>query len=59
MPSKILKDLCGKTALERGHVTLYIKNNLGIFRIQNYESTLGNLHDERWTIDEPEDYQFI
>lgn len=48
-----------RLASEREHVTLYIKNNPEIFRIQNYESTLGNLHDERWTIDEPEDYQFI
>lgn len=46
-------------ASEREHVTLYIKNHPQLFRIQNYESTLGNLHDERWTIDEPEDYQFI
>ncbi len=46
-------------ASEREHVTLYIKNNPQLFRIQNYESVLENLHDERWTIDEPEDYQFI
>lgn len=46
-------------ASEREHVTLYIKNNREQFQIQDYESTLGNLHDERWTIDEPEDYLFI
>ncbi|MCI8834459.1 MAG: spore coat protein [Ruminococcus sp.] len=46
-------------ASEREHVTLYIKNNRALFCIQDYESTLGNLHEERWTIDEPEDYLFI
>lgn len=46
-------------ASEREHVTLYIKNHTERFRIQDYESTLGNLHEERWTIDEPEDYLFI
>jgi len=30
-----------------------------LLQIQNYESTFGNLHQERWTIDEPEDYLFI
>ena len=46
-------------ASEREHVTLYIKNNRNQFKIQDYKSILGNLHDERWTIDEPEDYMFI
>lgn len=48
-----------RLASEREHVTMYIKNNPESFEIQNYESTFGNLHDERWTIDEPEDYEFI
>lgn len=48
-----------RLASEREHVTLYIKNNKSSFRIQDYESALGNLHNERWTIDEPEDYLFI
>lgn len=46
-------------ASEREHVTMYIKNHKELFQIQDYESPLGNLHDERWTIDEPEDYLFI
>lgn len=46
-------------ASEREHVTMYIKNHKELFRIQDYESPLGNLHDERWTVDEPEDYLFI
>lgn len=46
-------------ASEREHVTMYIKNNRDKFQVQDYESPLGNLHEERWTIDEPEDYLFI
>ena len=44
---------------EREHVTMYIKNNRHLFQIQYYICPLGNLHDERWTIDEEEDYLFI
>ncbi|MCI8949010.1 MAG: NTP transferase domain-containing protein [Lachnospiraceae bacterium] len=46
-------------ASEREHVTMYIKNNKKLFTIQDYKSPLGNLHNERWTVDEPEDYFFI
>lgn len=46
-------------ASEREHVTMYIKNHKELFQIQDYKSILGNLHEERWTIDEPEDYLFI
>ncbi len=46
-------------ASEREHVTMYIKNHKDMFKIQDYESPIGNLHEERWTIDEPEDYEFI
>lgn len=46
-------------ASEREHVTMYIKNHRDLFKIQDYVCKLGNLHDERWTIDEMEDYEFI
>jgi len=46
-------------ASEREHVTLYIKNHRDLFQIQDYRSTLGDLHKERWTVDEPEDYLFV
>lgn len=46
-------------ASEREHVTLYIKNNKDQFTVQDYVCKFGNLHDQRWTIDEPEDYEFI
>ncbi len=57
----ILKEIWGKAQLasEREHVTLYIKNHREQFHIQDYQSTIGNLHKERWTIDEQEDYLFI
>ncbi len=48
-----------KLKSEREHVTLYIKNHPDQFYIQNFECTVGNLHDQRWTVDEPEDYKFI
>ena len=48
-----------RLASEREHVTMYIKNHKEKFAIQDYKSNLGNLHNERWTIDEPEDYIFI
>ena len=47
-----------RLASEREHVTMYIKNHKEKFAIQDYKSNLGNLHNERWTIDEPEDYIF-
>lgn len=57
----VLKQAWAEASLasEREHVTMYIKNHKELFRIQDYESPLGNLHDERWTVDEPEDYLFI
>ena len=44
---------------EREHVTLYIKNNKDKFAVQDYVCPLGNLNNQRWTIDEPEDYEMI
>ncbi len=46
-------------ASEREHVTLYVKNHPELYRLQNYECKLGNLKDERWTLDEPEDLEVI
>ena len=44
---------------EREHVTLYVKNHPEIYKLQNYECKFGNLKDERWTLDEPEDLEVI
>lgn len=46
-------------ASEREHVTLYIKNHRNEYKVQDFVCCLGNLHDERWTLDEPEDYEFL
>jgi spore coat polysaccharide biosynthesis protein SpsF (cytidylyltransferase family) len=48
-----------KLASEREHVTLYIKNNKNLFKIQDFVCPFGNLGNQRWTIDEPEDYEMI
>ena len=47
-----------KMSSEREHVTPYIKNNPKIFRTVNFRCKI-NLADKRWTIDEPEDFEFI
>ncbi|MCI9532189.1 MAG: spore coat protein [Lachnospiraceae bacterium] len=46
-------------ASEREHVTMYIKNHPGQFRLQNLECPIPGLGMKRWTLDEEEDYQFI
>ncbi|WP_165043825.1 cytidylyltransferase domain-containing protein [Adlercreutzia sp. ZJ138] len=44
---------------QREHVTQYIVRNPDLFRLQNYESSIGYHGDERWTVDEPEDYELV
>ncbi len=48
-----------KLASEREHVTLYVKNHPEKYKLQNYECKIGNLKEERWTLDEPEDLELI
>jgi spore coat polysaccharide biosynthesis protein SpsF (cytidylyltransferase family) len=57
----VLEDIWRNAKLlsEREHVTLYIKNHLDKYNVQDFVCKLGNLHDQRWTIDEPEDLLFI
>ncbi len=43
---------------EREHVTPYIRNNPNIFKIVNFKSNI-NSKNKRWTLDEPEDLEFI
>lgn len=47
-----------KSAFEREHVTPYIANNPAKFRIANIENET-DLSCLRWTIDYPEDYDFV
>ncbi len=48
-----------KLASEREHVTLFIRNNPKTYSLQNFECPLGNLNHERWTVDEPEDFELV
>ncbi|MDD5431460.1 MAG: glycosyltransferase family protein [Candidatus Omnitrophica bacterium] len=47
-----------KLGSEREHVTPYIINNPGSFKLENVKSEVG-LSDKRWTLDRKEDYDFI
>ena len=44
---------------EREHVTLYIRNHKDRFKIQDFKCKVGNLNKERWTLDEPKDFELI
>lgn len=43
---------------EREHVTPYLKNNPGRFRLGSFCQS-NDLSQLRWTVDEPEDFQFV
>ena len=46
-----------RKAYEREHVTPYIHES-GLFQVSNVTNDI-DLSDERWTVDEPEDYELI
>lgn len=48
-----------RLASEREHVTLYIKNHPERYKLQDFVCKLGNLKEERWTLDEQEDLDLI
>lgn len=47
-----------KLMSEREHVTPYITKHTEIFEIKNFENN-EDLSDLRWTVDEPEDLEFV
>ena len=47
-----------RLASEREHVGPYIQNHPDLFRVGGLELFFG-LGDERWTLDEPEDYELL
>lgn len=47
-----------RLASEREHVTMYVKNNSKKFKITVWKND-RNLSKKRWTLDEPEDYEFL
>lgn len=46
-------------SFEREHVTQYIRRHEEIFKLQNFQSPVGPFGDQRWTVDEPEDFEEI
>lgn len=44
---------------EREHVTQYIQKNPAIFNVKEIKCPIPNLGNERWTLDEKEDYYVI
>ncbi len=48
-----------KHTFEREHVTQYIIRRPEVFKLQNFESPVGYFGNQRWTIDEPEDYELV
>jgi len=44
---------------EREHVTQYIRKNRDIFNLKEIRCPLGDIGNERWTLDEAKDYQMI
>ena len=47
-----------KRDIDREHVTPYIRENKELFKQLNFSSKQDNSH-HRWTLDEPEDFEFI
>lgn len=60
MRFSVLEEAWKKATLksEREHVTLYIRNNSNKFRQKNVEND-KDLSNMRWTVDEPEDFEFV
>ena len=56
----VLKTIWEKTSnpVQREHVTLSIYKNPQVFRIGSYKNS-QDISDLRWTVDEPEDLQFV
>lgn len=48
-----------RLASQREHVTQFIVRNPDRFDCQDYVSKNGDHGDERWTVDEPEDYELV
>lgn len=46
-------------SFEREHVTQYVINRPEEFVLQNFESPIGYFGDQRWTIDEVEDFEVV
>ena len=48
-----------KHSFEREHVTQYIVRHPEIFKLQDFKSPIGDFGDNRWTVDESEDFVLV
>ena len=46
-------------SFEREHITQYVKRHPELFKLLNFESPIGYFGDQRWTVDEPEDFELV
>lgn len=46
-------------SFEREHVTQYVIRRPDEFRLQDFVSPIGYFGNQRWTVDEPEDYEVV
>ena len=46
-------------SFEREHVTQYAIRHPELFNLQDFKSPIGFFGDQRWTVDEPEDYEVV
>ncbi len=46
-------------SFEREHVTQYIKRHPELFKLQDFRSPIGYFGEQRWTVDEPEDFEVV
>lgn len=44
---------------EREHVTQYIIRHQELFKYMDFISPIGDFGNQRWTVDEPEDFEFV
>ena len=51
--------LNAKRPSDREHVTPYIRNNQSMFRVVNVPCPLKGLEKNRWTVDAPEDLEYL
>lgn len=47
------------TKYEKEHVTVYLQNNQAEFKTRNLPCPLPRLHEERWTLDDQGDFDFL
>ncbi|MBR5420281.1 MAG: glycosyltransferase family protein [Lachnospiraceae bacterium] len=48
-----------KHSFEREHVTQYVIRRPEMFKLQDFVSPIGYFGDQRWTVDEPEDFELV